>query len=397
MKYSFLSLLFLFCFTIGTAQVQYESAYYINNSGERIDGFIKNEEWNNNPSQVEFKTHKEGEAEILKMSAVTEFGSDRKFKYIRATVAMDRSSDDNNNLSSFKAPKLEEEILFLKVLIQGDATLYLYRDSNLQRFFYSKYKIPIEQLIYKRYKADNTIFGKNEAYKQQLYNNLKCQTINVGLVNKLEYAQSDLVSFFKTFNKCTNAIIADYELAESKGDFSITIRPSVRIASFSFKNAVSKTKNATFETQTLLGLGVELEYIIPFDGNKWALILEPTYQSYNPDDVYTEAGQLVSLNYSSIEIPFGLRYYMFLNEKSKLFANVSFLVDVVLDSELNFEMGDDLDVVSGSSIVIGFGYKYNKKYSAEVRYQTDRSLTVDYNAYNSKYGSFCLLLGYTLF
>jgi hypothetical protein len=397
MKYSFLSFLFLFCFAISTAQVKYEEAYYIKNSGERVDGFIKNEGWKNNPSQIEFKENKEGEAKVLKLSEITEFGADRDFKYIRATVAMDRSSDDSNNLSSNKAPKLEEETLFLKVLIEGDANLYLYADINLQRFFYSKYKVPIEQLVYKRYKADNTIFGKNEQYKQQLYNNLKCQTLNVGMVNKLEYAQSDLAGYFKKYNKCRNAIIADYELDEPKGDFNLTVRPSLRIASFSFKNAAAKRKNATFDAEIGVGVGVELEYVIPYDRNKWALILEPTYQSYSPSTSITQGGQVVEVSYSSIEIPFGLRYYMFLDEKSKLFVNASFLVDLVLDSKLTFEMGDDLDVVSGSSIVLGFGYKYNNKYSAEVRYQTDRSLTVDYNAYNSKYSSFCLLFGYTLF
>jgi hypothetical protein len=397
MKYSILSFLFFFCIAIGTAQVKFEEAYYINNSGEKVEGLIKTEGWKNNPSQLEFKENKEAASKLLKINDVAEFGVERKYKYIRATVAMDRSSDDNNNLSSTKAPNLEEETLFLKVLITGDANLYAYSDSNLQRFFYSAYKIPIEQLIYKRYKAANTIFGKNEQYKQQLFTNLKCQTINVGMANKLEYNQSELANYFKIYNKCRNANIADYEMAEPKGDFNLTIRPSVRSASFSFKNAAIKTKNADFDTEIGFSIGLEFEYIIPYKLNKWALILEPTYQSYNPAGAVTEGGQAVEVDYTSIEIPFGLRHYFFLNEKSKLFANASFLVDIVLDSKLTFEMGDDLEVVSGSSVVIGFGYKYNNKYSAEVRYQTDRSLTVDYNAYNSKYGSFCFLLGYTLF
>ncbi len=397
MKYPFLSLLFLFCFAIGTAQVKYEAAYYITNSGEKVNGFIKNEGWKNNPSQIEFKENKEVGAELLKMDAITEFGVERKFKYIRATVAIDRSSDDSNNISSTKAPKLEEETLFLKVLIEGDANLYFYADNNLQRFFFSKYKVPIEQLVYKPYKAFSTVVGKNEQYKQQLYNNLKCQTIDISMINRLEYAQSDLIGLFRTYNKCTNAIIADYELAEPKGDFNLTLRPSIRIASFSFKNAVAKRKSATFETKTGFSVGVELEYVIPYDRNKWALILEPTYQSYEPSPELTQEGQGVEVSYTSIEIPFGLRHYFFLNDKSKLFVNASFVVDVVLDSKLTFELGDDLDVVSGSSIAIGFGYKYDNKYSAEVRYQTDRSLTVDYNAYNSKYSSFGLWLGYTLF
>src|SRR5690606_7705833 len=208
MKYPFLSFLFLFCFAFGTAQINYEAAYYINNSGETINGFIKNEGWNNNPSEIEFKKNNTAEGELLKISAVSEFGIKNKFKYIRAVVAIDRSSDDNNYLPSTKAPNLQEENLFLKVLIEGDANLYVYTVNNLLRFFYNTNKIPTEQLIYKRYKAYPTVIGKNEQYKQQLYNNLKCETINIGMVNKLEYRQSEMVRYFKTYNKCRNAIIA---------------------------------------------------------------------------------------------------------------------------------------------------------------------------------------------
>jgi hypothetical protein len=217
------------------------------------------------------------------------------------------------------------------------------------------------------------------------------------MVTKLDYDQSSLVRFFKNYNKCRNAIIADYELSEPKGDFNLTLRPGVRSASFSFKNAIANKKNATFSTETGFSIGVELEYVIPFKRNKWALILEPTYQSYNPSPEVTEGGQEVELKYSSIELPFGLRHYLFLNDKSKLFVNASLVLDLVMDSKLTFEMGDDLDVTSGNSIALGFGYKYNNKYSVEVRYQTERTLLQDYNAYTSKYSSFGLLLGYTLF
>lgn len=396
MKFSFLSFLFLFCFAVGTAQVNYEAAYYINNSGEKVTGYIKNKGWKNNPTEIEFKKNTADEGEVLKMKDVSEFGIENKFKYIRAKVAIDRSTDDNNYLTSTKAPKLEEENLFLKVLIEGNATLYVYEDTNLLRFFFNTETVPVEQLIYKRYRASSTMNGKNEQYKQQLFTNLKCEDIKVATVNKLEYDQTELVRVFKTYNKCTNAIIADYELPEPKGDFNLTVRPGVRSASFSFKNAVAKKKNAEFDNEISFSLGLELEYIVPFNRNKWAIILEPTYQYYNPSEQLTEGGQAVTLKYSSIELPFGVRHYLFLNDKSKLFVNASYVVDLVLDSKLTFELGDDLDITSGNSIALGAGYKYNNKYIIEVRYQTERTLLQDYTAYSSKYSSFSLLLGYSL-
>ncbi|AFL81577.1 hypothetical protein Aeqsu_2115 [Aequorivita sublithincola DSM 14238] len=397
MKFSYLSFLFLFCFAVGTAQVNYEAAYYINNTGERVSGFIKNKGWKNNPTSIEFKTTTDVEGEELMMNSVSEFGIKNKFKYVRAKVAIDRSSDDSNFLTITKTPKFEEEDLFLKVLMEGDANLYEYTDNNLQRFFYKTETVPLEQLIYKRFRASAAVIAKNDQYKQQLLNNLRCEDINLSMVNNLEYDQSKLVRIFKTYNKCRNAIIADYELTEAKGDFNFNIRPGIRSASFSFKNAIAKKKNATFDNEIGFTIGLELEYVMPFERNKWAVILEPTYQYYNPAPEITEDKQGVELKYSSVEFPFGLRYYMFLNDKSKFFVNASFVLDFVLDSKLVFEMGDDLDITSGSSIALGFGYKYNNKYSAEIRYQTERTLLQDYNAYTSKYSSFGLLLGYTLF
>ena len=75
-----------------------------------------------------------------------------------------------------KNPTFQEEQLFLKVLIEGKASLYEYVEVGLQRYFYTVDSSNIEQLVFKSYKVDRDLVAKNNMYKQQLYNDLKCST-----------------------------------------------------------------------------------------------------------------------------------------------------------------------------------------------------------------------------
>jgi hypothetical protein len=47
------ALLFLFSFSY--AQITFEKGYFINNSGDRTECFIKNIDWRDNPTKFEYK------------------------------------------------------------------------------------------------------------------------------------------------------------------------------------------------------------------------------------------------------------------------------------------------------------------------------------------------------
>jgi hypothetical protein len=63
--------------------------------------------------------------------------------------------------------------------------------------------------------------------------------------------------------------------------------------------------------------------------------MEPTYHYFKSE---TEIPiDKVKVNYTSIEIPIGVRHYFFLNENSKVFINGSFIVDISFNSIIEFE------------------------------------------------------------
>jgi hypothetical protein len=169
------------CMTISLhsfSQILFEKGYFINNSNQTIACLIKNIDWKNNPTKFEYRLAQDSMIQTENMETVKEFGIIGVSKYVRATVQLDRSSNELNNMSWEKNPNFLEEQLFLKVLVEGNATLFQYEDGYLIRFFFCLKDSAIQQLVYKRYLVDETI-AQNNYFKQQLFNELSCQAITL--------------------------------------------------------------------------------------------------------------------------------------------------------------------------------------------------------------------------
>lgn len=386
------------------AQIKFEKGYFINNSGEKKEVLIKNMGWRNNPVNFEYKTDDSPEIKKGDINNVKEFSIDGEDRYIRTTVMIDRSSTNLNSLSYNKAPDLKSETVFLKYIIEGKAELFYYENSDLRKFFYSIDKSEPEQLIYKRYYVDEGNLGYNEDYKKQIEENLKCGTTGLQLEN-INYTANDLKKIFNQYNQCSGQQSTDYTNSDSKKNiYHLNIRPGINFSSFETTHHYNfESMNTDFGPYTSFRLGLELEYILPFNKNKWAIFIEPNYQYYKSSkDIIENEGTLfeykynAKIDYKSIEIPLGIRHYLFLNDRSKIFLNAAYAVGINLNSSLKFNR-EELEVASAYNFVFGAGYKYNDKFSAEVRVGTSRNLLRNYISIDSDYKTVSLILGYTLF
>ena len=148
-------------------------------------------------------------------------------------------------------------------------------------------------------------------------------------------------------------------------------------------------------------------HIIGFNNNKWAFIIEPNYVNYSSKyndttERITDANNSAIINYRAIDLPIGLRHYVFLNKNSKLFINGVIVPNLTLKSEIrsineNVNNPLDFDGESDFNYALGLGYKYKDKFNIELRYSTARDLINQFAGIDSSLGSIAVILGYTLF
>ena len=295
-------------------------------------------------------------------------------------------------LSYDRNPIFKEEELFLKVLVEGKANLYLYEDRVLKRYFYNKENSVIEQLVFKSYKTSDNKIGENNRFKNQLWNNLKCPNFKINKVENLDYRKKDLIDFFVEYNECNNEKNINYEEKQKKDLFNLSIRPGFNSSSLSIHRG--SIVNTDFGNKLGFRFGVEAEFIMPFNKNKWSLTIEPTYQYFKSEKELTDSS--VKADYKSIEIPIGIRHYFFLNEHSKIFINGLLILDFSSNSNIYFPKSRTrLDIKTGDNLALGIGYKHNNKYSLELRYQTSREILLSYPHWESDYKTLSIILGYS--
>lgn len=398
MKFSIFTLLILFSISLNVySQTEYEKGYFITNNGDKVEGLIKNKDWLNNPTEINFKLSTNAEVQTETIDNIQEFGIYDKSKYQRATVDIDKSSESFKKLDDDREPKFEEEQLLLKVLIEGKASLYSYEDTNYSKFFYKVDDSDIEQLVYKEYLQSQLELRENNYYKQQLLNNLKCRDLSLKQIENLEYSANKLIKLFIEYNECENADFRSYAENHEKTRFHLSLKAGVKNSSLEISNLATDSRDTDFGSQIGFRFGLEAEFILPFHNDKWGLLVEPMYQNFI--STKETPGLKSEVTYHSVELPLGIRHYMFLNQSSKLFLNGMVVIDMSFESKFEFqrEAISSLEIDPATDVAFGLGYKYNDRYSVELRYHIGRELLANYTAWNSNYSTVAVILGYTVF
>ena len=408
-------LIILLCTTASYSQISFEKAYFIDNSGKKIDCFILNKDWRYNPKEFEYRLYEDGENKTASIESVQEFAIINGSKYIRTTVKMDRSSNSPTEMSYEQGPVYNEETLFLKVLVEGNASLYSYNEINLIRYFYNLDDLPIRQLIYKKYKTqDKTSIDTrknkvavNNWFRQQLLSSLTCETIKQSTIANLHYYQGELRKVFVKYNLCKNPEYIEKKEKVKRDLFNFSIRPGINSSSLDVVGlSIFNSRNTEFDNKITFRIGAEFEFIPPFNKDKWSIFAEPTYQYYqssqtNETDDVSGGNLLAEVDYSSIELPVGIRHYFFLNSTSKIFLDVSYIFDFNSKVSLTYKRADGTpydEYESWGSYNFGFGmgYKYNDRYSIEFRYLSPRDLNYANPTLGSEYSTISMILGITL-
>ncbi len=388
------------------AQTKFEKGYFITTEGNKIECLIKNEDWYGIPSEIKYKLEENSKISTITEKSLSKVYLKGKLLLERHNVLIDRYSKNLKELTNSRITNYKEESLLLKVIVDGKARLLKYVDKGVQYFYY-QFDSEIKPLEYKLYKDSKGRLGKNLNYQKTLREELNCDKVEQQ--KSVKYTEIDLTEYFINYNECNNNTNEVYTYSRLAEGGKINLRGKVSFGQTNITNYPSQ-----FSTQ----FGLELEYVLPFFNNTVSVFTEPTYQSYSYKNMsqiiigydvsvpVPSTGETVTtpifgteetnINYSSIELPFGVRKYFLLNNSSKIFLNVGFNFSNTLNKEFRIKIENNetnIPIESRISYLMGFGYEFKNKISAEIRYVPNRFINSD-NQDSTTYSNFSLKLGY---
>lgn len=417
MKPRYLILFFVFYNFQVYAQVTYEKGYFINNSNQMVTCLIKNTEWKKNPAQFSYKLDENAPVQQAGIEDVKEYGLPEKVRFVRNTVQIDQTSDKFGDLDRKKAPDFQEKQVFLRQLLDGKAaSLYMYQDSQVRRFFYSKENSGPKPLIYKNYLDPNNKVATNAHYKQQLFNEFNCGNLNAAALKNTDYNKKDLLKFFKEYNACQGESFAVIGGNREPGKITIAVKAGLNHSTFSIEQQPWE-KTIEMEAKVAYTVGLEGEYMLPSFNQKLAFFAGIFYTSYNSTgegvfyngiwnrETITFMGTrgVFNISYSSLEIPVGIRYFLHLGGNSKMFLNAAYSPSVTFDdSDIHSMEGErlkpdfKLDPFQSGNFLIGAGYEYKNKLSLEARFFPRKNIIYSDEWSGGQNAYISVLLGYKI-
>lgn len=398
MKQRILLLLLLISY-VAYSQTEFQKGYFINKDGDKVECFIRNEDWKNNPTKFEYKLNENSQILLVDITQVEEFQILDYLKYIKATVDIDVSLNSLNNLSYLKEPEWQKKTVFLKVLLKGKSSLYYYSAPDISRYFYNLDKGDIIQLVYKRYNLPNNKIGVNSEYKQQLYNSFRgCQNFDLDDFNNISYNSPSLSKIVIAYNECLNSNIDIFTLTSNNNPkFNLKLKGGVNSSSIrNVTHGSVESRNAEFGSILGYRFAVEGEVVLRSNNNKWSIFFELA-KVQNIDKVAEESSENLVLTYSYFELPIAVRHYFFLNDDSKLSLHLGYAWDVASKFKLDYENLTDMTGESTSgALLFGAGLHF-KRLLVEGRLNIKSVFEVNTAAYDANYNNLSLTLGYTLF
>lgn len=412
MKQIVLAFLCLTCSLLSFGQIKFEKGYFIDLDGKKTECQIRDNDWATNPHKFVYRLHEGAENKEADASMVKEFGVYGAYgfvKYVGGPVKVSPILDGSKPVAAGQEPEWTIEPLFLKVIVDGKASLYSYRKADIQGFFYSVDGSQPEQLSYKKYTTNGKIDGNvvtGKAYLGQLWAKVKCQDASFDKLERVRYELSDLEKYFKAYNECMKASPEDafFVATKKRRLLHLKITPGLAMHQFSVDYYPTNTFIMDFGSQTSWRIGLEGELVLPFNKDKWSIVLEPTFVHYKATKEKDNVKGVAKV--SMLDFPMGIRHYFFLRKDTKIFLNAFYIpfFNINFKSQMSFERTFDgytypallekLDFKS--SFALGAGVMY-KSLSLEVRYALPRGNHWDYTRWEGKFNSLSLIAGFRFF
>lgn len=260
-------------------------------------------------------------------------------------------------------------------------------------FIWKKAGGEIEALVYKKYVTADKKISYNNYFRYQLQKGLISEFVNNETINKTEYNLKSLSKLFELYNSNSNEQFVIFQKGK-QNYFKASIRPGIAYTSVNLINKPFPMFNANFPLNPGLRIGIEAEYVLPYWNNSWSMLVEPTYQRYNAESELVSNSKY-EIDYKSIHFILGLRRYLNLNQKSKLYITALYITDLDLNSTIYFDGSKILEITPRLSLGLSLGYTVNKL-RFEFQYQHIRNLLTNNVTWRAEHYSTIFIIGYSI-
>ena len=381
------------------AQATYRAGYLINNDGQRQEVAIYDRDWVDSPRSFTYRPEVGEGNRTGDLESVQEFGFvDGSRQFVRYTLDIDRSSDLDKNLSASAVPEYARETVFVDVLVDGQVDLFYWERGERKRFFYRRGEDAPRQLVSRRYRQGQDI-RRDDSFRGVLGAQLKCPNVRAQQAQTLRYERRSLTDYVTAYNGCAGGATRVIERQPTAGRLSLGLRAGLERADLmvDIERVPGFGSTYDFTAQTTPRLGVDLEYRVPFAGNRWAVYTGAYYHAYR-DQQTSRFNRTANIYYRAVNVPLGIRRYAYVMGRNSVFLNGQVSFEVPLNSNLT-EVGTLLynyGPTKSVGLEFGGGVSLSDRYQLEAITCRGRSLTENFTDAPSKYTYTALLMTYRI-
>ena len=403
---------------ISICQENYLSGLIITINEDTIQGQIDYRNWDRNPNVVSFKDTNSGVITIFSPIDIKLFKVKDEI-YVSAVINTEVSPSKTKELNYNMGFQFKKDTAFLQTIIQGEKSLYYYKNKTGKENFYTKIDDEFNLLLYKKYIKNingKNVIMENKKYIGQLvlyFNN--CSTIQAKLTN-IRYNLKSLIKLFLYYYDCSESEIKFQKKIE-KISTEIGVLAGATISSLKFKHYYESQLfiplvNTNYSPSINITSGLFFNFVLPRNQRKWSIYNDLIYTNYQFQGIYNDfvyenryTIYQTKIGYSYIKMNNLLRYtYPFRNKFLIINAGITngYAVneinykkkEIILHNSENIIIDKAMDHVRRheQSYIFGLGLKFNN-YILETRYEKGNGMS-NFVMLKSLTNRYYFILGY---
>lgn len=422
-KVAVLIAIVLFGSMFSFSQEKFQSGYVVLSTGDTIRGQIDFRNNWKNPDNIVFRSTGNESVVIYTPENINEFFVDR-YRYISANINVDELAE--YMIDSAAVPVHQK--VFLMVLYEGEKSLYYYIDKDAIGHLFIPGTDVYDLLVYEE-RNENIITDelkplgtnhmiRNNRYKGQLIVYFQDCPALKNRISLVKYGYSDISRLYSKYYKYTDEQPV-YKFEKEKPKVSLGLlggltSTSLQMSEKKHSGTLQVVSNSSYNQSTMPAFGAYFELILPRNQQKWSLLTEFLYTSFDFTGYYTlttapnfYSNYTTSLKYSFLGVA-ALARYSYPVKKFRLFVDMGVRFNEELSGENSVVKEDHLygTVVQNppakalntgrheSAFMLGLGGKYGR-FSVEARYYLSNGFS-DYTVVTLNTNQLSLLMGFKI-